>query len=145
MTTGLDQVSAVRVRLTYRAYVISSVGAEDLTAVEQSLIDHVTRGDMFDLTAVGEAIDEAAMRSWDNSRTIRAWVLRDIMRGQLARDPDPHGLRLLLGRISAGGSDGEPLPFSPPRRDPSARPLARGSGFSLRRAGRGGPTIAVGG
>jgi hypothetical protein len=88
------------VRLTYRAYVISSVDAEDLTAVEQSLIDHVTRGDMLDLTAAGEAIDEAAMRSWDNSRTIRAWVLRDIMRGQLARDPDPHGLRLRAARIT---------------------------------------------
>lgn len=100
-------------RLTYRAYVISSVGAEDLTAVEQSLIDHVRRGDMLDLTAAGEAIDEAAMRDWDNSRTVRAWVLRDIMRGQLARDPDPHGLRLRAARIT-GRLDLENLTSSIP-------------------------------
>jgi hypothetical protein len=39
------------------------------------------------------------MRSWGDSRTCRASVIRDILRGRLAADPDPHGLRLRGGRI----------------------------------------------
>ncbi|HYS42319.1 MAG TPA: hypothetical protein VEO01_42415 [Pseudonocardiaceae bacterium] len=66
--------------------------------MEQELVAHVTRGDMLDL-AGAETIDEAAMRSWDESRTIRAWVLLDIMRGRLAPDPDPHGLQQRGARI----------------------------------------------
>jgi hypothetical protein len=69
-----------------------------LTEVEQKLVEHVTRGDVLDL-AGAETIDEAAMRSWGESRTVRASVLRDIMRGRLAPDPDPHGLRLRGARI----------------------------------------------
>ena len=34
------------------------------------------------------------MRSWGKSRTILAAVIRDVLRGWLAADPDPHGLRL---------------------------------------------------
>jgi hypothetical protein len=71
------------------------------------LVDHVTRGELLDLAA-DEPIDEAAMRSWDDSRTIRATVLRDILRGQLAPNPDPHGLRLRGARI-AGQLDLENL------------------------------------
>jgi hypothetical protein len=74
-------------------------GGMALTDVEQRLVDHVTRGELLDLT-VDEPINEAAMRSWDNSRTIRAWVVRDILRGRLAEDPDPHGLRLRGVRIA---------------------------------------------
>ena len=40
------------------------------------------------------------MRSWGDSRTCRATVIRDILRGRLAADPDPHGLRLRGARIS---------------------------------------------
>ena len=40
------------------------------------------------------------MRSWGDSRTCRASVIRDILRGRLAADPDPHGLRLRGARIS---------------------------------------------
>ena len=40
------------------------------------------------------------MRSWGDSRTCRATVIRDILRGRLAPDPDPHGLRLRGARIS---------------------------------------------
>ncbi|HEY3609410.1 MAG TPA: hypothetical protein VGL06_18055 [Pseudonocardiaceae bacterium] len=69
-----------------------------LTDVENALVSHVTRGDVLDL-AGAEVIDEAAMRSWGESRTVRASVLRDIMRGRLAPDPDPHGLRLRGARI----------------------------------------------
>src|SRR6266478_3614085 len=39
------------------------------------------------------------MRSWGDSRTCRASVIRDILRGRLAADPDPHGLRLRAARI----------------------------------------------
>ena len=40
------------------------------------------------------------MRSWDDSRTCPAAVIRDILRGRLVADPDPHGLRLRGARIS---------------------------------------------
>ncbi len=69
-----------------------------LTPVERLLVDHVSRGERLDL-AVGKPVDKDAMRSWGNSRTIRAIVLRDILRGRLVADPDPHGLRLRGARI----------------------------------------------
>ena len=40
------------------------------------------------------------MRSWGDSRTCGATVIRDILRGRLAPDPDPHGLRLRGARIT---------------------------------------------
>jgi hypothetical protein len=72
---------------------------EELSSVEQALADHVRRGEWLDL-AGNEAVDEAAMRSWGESRTCRAWVIRDILRGRLVADPDPHGLRLRGARIA---------------------------------------------
>jgi len=75
-------------------------GEASLTDVEQALVDHVTRGELLDLAA-DEPVDEAAMRTWDSSRTIRAAVVRDILRGRLATDPDPHGLRLRGARIAS--------------------------------------------
>jgi hypothetical protein len=71
-----------------------------LTSVEQSLVEHVSRGELLDLAADDEAVDEAAMRSWGESRTCRASVIRDILRGRLAAEPDPHGLRLRGVRIT---------------------------------------------
>ena len=68
--------------------------------MEQSLVEHVRQGDRLDLAADEEEIDEAAMRSWGDSRTCRASVIRDILRGRLAADPDPHGLRLRGARIT---------------------------------------------
>ena len=63
-------------------------------SVEDLLVEHVDRGEWLDL-AGDEAVDEAAMRSWKKSRTCRASVIRDILRGrQLTEGPDPHGLRL---------------------------------------------------
>lgn len=79
---------------------VTQVPAGGLTSVEQSLVEHVGRGEWLDLVADGEAVDEAAMRSWGDSRTCHAWVIRDILRGRLAPDPDPHGLRLRGARIS---------------------------------------------
>ena len=72
----------------------------ELTPVEQSLVDHLHQGERLDLAAKDEVIDEAAMRSWGDSRTCRATVIREILRGRLAADPDPHGLRLRGARIS---------------------------------------------
>ena len=48
------------------------------------------------------------MGLWGKSRTCRASVLRDILLGRLAADPDPHGLRLRGARI-AGQLDLENL------------------------------------
>jgi hypothetical protein len=69
--------------------------------VKQRLVEHVRSGDWLDLTlSGGELFDEAAMRSWDDSRTCPAAVIRDILLGRLVADPDPHGLRLRGARIS---------------------------------------------
>ena len=79
---------------------VTQVPGGGLTSVEQSLVEHVGRGEWLDLAADDEVIDEAAMRSWGKSRTCRATVIRDILRGRLAADPDPHGLRLRGARIT---------------------------------------------
>jgi hypothetical protein len=71
-----------------------------LTPVEQSLVEHVCRGEWLDLAAGDEVVDETTMRSWGDDRTCRATVIRDILRGRLAPDADPHGLRLRGARIS---------------------------------------------
>jgi hypothetical protein len=71
-----------------------------LTSVEQLLVEHVCRGEWLDLAADDEAVDEAAMRSWGESRTCSAAVIRDILRGRLVVDPDPHGLRLRGAKIT---------------------------------------------
>ena len=67
--------------------------------MEQSLVEHVRRGVRLNLSA-DEVADEAAMRLWGKSQTVSATVIRDILRGRLAADPDPHGLRLRGARIS---------------------------------------------
>ncbi|MFS8098857.1 hypothetical protein LFM09_17145 [Lentzea alba] len=55
-----------------------------LWPVEQALVDHVERGDLLELT---------------DDVHIRAWVVRDVLRGRLAPAPDPHGLRIKGARI----------------------------------------------
>jgi hypothetical protein len=79
----------------------------DLTDPERRLVEHVERGEVLDLTG-DSATDEQAMRSWGPSRTVRASVIRDILRGRLVDDPDPHGLRL-RGAAIAGRLDLENL------------------------------------
>ena len=83
---------------------VTQVPQGGLTSVEQALVEHVGRGEWLDLipdVPKGEVIDGAAMRSWGDSRTCRAFVIRDILRGRLAADPDPHGLRLRGARITS--------------------------------------------
>jgi hypothetical protein len=80
--------------------VITQVPSGRLNSVELSLVEHVGRGERLDLAPGDEAIDEAAMRSWGDSRTCRASVIRDILCGRLAADPDPHGLRLRGAKIT---------------------------------------------
>ena len=79
---------------------VTQVPAGGLTSVERALIEHVGCGEWLNLAADDEAVDEAAMRSWGKSRTVSADVIRDILRGRLAADPDPHGLRLRGARIT---------------------------------------------
>jgi len=79
--------------------VVTRVSSGELTSVEQSLVERVGCGKLLDLVAEGEAVDATAMRSWGKSRAVRASVLRDILRGRLAADPDPHGVRLRGARI----------------------------------------------
>jgi len=74
--------------------VVTRVPREGLASVEQSLVEHVGRGEWLDLRDKGETVDEAGVRSWGDSRTCRASMIRDILRERLAADPDPHGLRL---------------------------------------------------
>ena len=40
------------------------------------------------------------MRSWGDERTVSASVIRDLVRGRLVSEPDPHGLRLRGARIT---------------------------------------------
>ena len=70
-----------------------------LTDVEQSLVEHVSRGEPLDLVAPGETVTAPTMRSWGNSRSCRAAVIRDILRGRRVVDPAPRGLRLRGARI----------------------------------------------
>jgi hypothetical protein len=79
--------------------VIAQVSGGGLTSVEQSLVDNVCRGKRLDLAVGDEAVDMAAMRSWGDSRTCRVSVIREILCGRLAKDPDPRGLRLRGARI----------------------------------------------
>jgi hypothetical protein len=80
--------------------VVTQVPSGGLTSVEQSLVEQVGRGEWLDLAADDEAVGEDAMRSWGESRTCRSSVIRDILRGRLVADPDPHGLRLRGARIA---------------------------------------------
>ena len=70
---------------------VAQVPRGGLTSVEHSLVEHVGRGEWLDLVAKGKVLDEAAMRSSGDVRTCRATVIRDILRGRLVPDPDPHG------------------------------------------------------
>ena len=66
------------------------------TRVEQLLIQAVESGTGLDLDA---ASGIQAIEAWGDERSVRASVIRDIMRGNLAKNPDPRGLILRGARI----------------------------------------------
>ena len=68
---------------------VTQVPAGGLTSLEQSLVEHVERGERLDLAAEFDEVGEEEMRTWGKSRACRASVIRDILRGRLAADPDP--------------------------------------------------------
>lgn len=70
-----------------------------LTPAERDLVDSVENGVLLDL-ARDRPVDETTMRSWGDARNVRASVIRDIVRGRLAPDPDPHGVQLRGARIT---------------------------------------------
>jgi len=80
--------------------VVTQVPSGELKPVEQSLIEHVCRGDWLDLLVGDEEVDEVTMRSWGDWRTCSATVIRDILRGLRAAQPDPQGLRLRGAKIT---------------------------------------------
>jgi len=69
-----------------------------VTQLVERLVSCVSRGEFMDL-AGGEHVEEPTMRSWGEERTVHASVIRDIMRGRLAPEPDPRGVRLRGVRI----------------------------------------------
>ncbi|MEV4659740.1 hypothetical protein [Micromonospora sp. NPDC049301] len=85
---------------------MTSVGAQRVrdgngathSPVEQRLIESVARGEVLDLAGDGP-VDEEAMRSWGDDHAISASVVRELVRGRLVNEPDPHGLRLRGARI----------------------------------------------
>ncbi|MFI6235327.1 hypothetical protein ACIBD9_17360 [Micromonospora sp. NPDC050784] len=85
---------------------MTSVGAQRVrdangathTAAEQRLIESVARGEVLDLAGDGP-VDEEAMRSWGDDHAISASVIRELVRGRLVGEPDPHGLRLRGARV----------------------------------------------
>jgi hypothetical protein len=78
---------------------MTDAGARGHSAAEQRLIDSVGRGDLLDLAGDGP-VDEAAMRSWGDDRSVSATVIRELVRGRLVSEPDPHGIRLRGARIT---------------------------------------------
>lgn len=86
------------------------MATDALSPLERTLLEHVERGELLDL-AGAEPTDEKAMRAWPPSRTVRAEILREVLRGRLVAEPDPHGVRLRGARI-AGRVDLENLTSS---------------------------------
>ncbi|MEU4643710.1 hypothetical protein [Micromonospora sp. NPDC023814] len=78
---------------------VKNAGGRAHSPVEQRLIKSVACGEVLDLAGDGP-VDEAAMRSWGDERTVSASVIREIVRGRLVSEPDPHGLRLRGARIA---------------------------------------------
>jgi hypothetical protein len=71
--------------------------------VEHALLERVAAGEMLDLVGDAFVVDQVdlipAMRSWGPEHTIRATVIRDILRSRSVADPDPCGLRVRGARI----------------------------------------------
>jgi hypothetical protein len=83
----------------------SPARGEDLSDLERALIDSVANGIELDL-AVAEPVDEAAMKAWGESKTVRASVIRDVLRGR-HRTLIHMGCGCGVRRSSAGWTSGE--------------------------------------
>ncbi|GAB3874981.1 hypothetical protein GCM10029964_017890 [Kibdelosporangium lantanae] len=70
----------------------------ELTPVEQRLVESVEAGEPLDLAGDGP-VDVVDMLDWGPDRTISARVIREIVRGRLAADPDPQGIRLRGAKV----------------------------------------------
>jgi hypothetical protein len=74
----------------------------DLSAPERRLVAAVLAGDELDLARKKHAREPVApkeMLAWGQAHEIRAEVIRRILLGRLAADPDPRGIRLRGARI----------------------------------------------
>jgi uncharacterized protein YjbI with pentapeptide repeats len=76
----------------------------DLTEAERRLVQVVGSGEQLDLAGTkyraGDLIPADVMRGWGRRHTVRASVIRDILRGRLVGRADPRGIRLRGARIS---------------------------------------------
>lgn len=75
-----------------------------LGSIEDRLVKCVNSGEILDLTNADESASSASVTAWGNERTIRANVVRDILRGKLAAMPDPLGLRVRAQSSMTTGS-----------------------------------------
>ncbi|MEU4396839.1 hypothetical protein [Kribbella sp. NPDC023855] len=71
----------------------------DLNPLEKRLVRYAEDGVMLDLTDGQDDTSEAEMIAWGADRGVRASVIRDILRGKVSLDSDPHGIRLRGARI----------------------------------------------
>jgi hypothetical protein len=71
----------------------------ELSPLEQELVAHVEAGDVLDRHTGGK-ITDADMDQWGEDREVRASVIRQILLGRLAKDADPHGMRIRGLRIT---------------------------------------------
>jgi hypothetical protein len=85
--------------LFYCALVTMPSRELDLTPLERRLVEHVTRGELLDLEPDEGRPATADALTWDDDRALRADVLREVLRGRLAPDADPRGIRVRGARI----------------------------------------------
>jgi hypothetical protein len=77
------------------------------TPLLKKLLEYLRRGELLDLIPEikeDQPIDEAVMQSWDESHTVAANDLRDLLRGRIGTDPDSRGLQL-RGAVICGRLD----------------------------------------
>lgn len=73
--------------------IVWTIPTDELTEVEQRLVQAVTDGGPLILGRDGPSAD------WGAERHIRAMVIRDLLRGRHVNDPDPQGIWIVGARI----------------------------------------------
>jgi hypothetical protein len=83
--------------------VVEAAGDTDLSPVEQLLVEHVGSGRQLDLLGPTRSITDVDGCARSEDRTIRAEVVRRVLLGRLAPEPDPRGVAVrgarILGRL----------------------------------------------